>query len=253
MRRTTPGLAALIIVLALLLAGPLAAYTIYFKDGRSLQIKGKPRIVNGRAVVTLLNGTQASFDPKQIDEKKTQEMNTRDLGAAEIIDQGTGTPQPTPAPQPQSQSRLSDIAARDVGPRDQPVTRRESPATSSAVRPGAGSRTPYADAAVAGELSQFFLGQKAEGVEILQGSQGRPLAQVTTSSETSVFRALVTGANALLHIRGRYPQKVDGLELVMVSPGGERAGQFTLTPAMAEDLVAKRVGVVSFFLKNVQF
>lgn len=248
MRRTTPAL--LTAFALLLLSGPLAAYTIYFKDGRNLQIKGKPRIANGRAVVTLLNGTQASFDAKQIDEKKTQEMNTRDLGAAEILDQGTATPQPAPAPQAQTPSRLSDIAAREVGPRDQPVTRRESPV--AAVRPGA-SRSPYDDAAVAAELSQFFLGQKAEGVGIFQGSQGRPLAEVTTSSESSVFRALVTGANALLHIRGRYPQKVEGLELVMVSPGGERAGQFTLTPAMAEDLVAKRVGVVSFFLKNVQF
>ena len=64
-------------------------------------------------------------------------------------------------------------------------------------------------------------------------------------------RALLTGANALLHIRGRYPQKVDGLELVMVSPAGERGGQFTLTHAMAEDLVDKRVALVSFFLKNV--
>lgn len=250
MRRATP---VLIAVLALLLAAPLAAYTIYFKDGRTLQTKGKPRIANGRAVVTLLNGTQASFDPRQIDEKKTEEMNKRDLGAAEIIDQGSGTPQATPAPQAQSPSRLSGIAAREIGPRDQPVTRRESPSTAPAIGLGSASRAPYADAAVAAELSQFFLGQKAEGVEIFQGSEGRPLAQVTTSSESSVFRALLTGANALLHIRGRYPQKVDGLELVMVSPGGERAGQFTLTPVMAEELVAKRVGIVSFFLKNVQF
>ena len=68
-----------------------------------------------------------------------------------------------------------------------------------------------------------------------------------------MFRALLTGANALLHVRGRFPQKVDGLELAMVTPGGERAGQFTLTPDMAEELVAKRVGLVSFFLNNVQF
>lgn len=253
MRRTIPALPALLAVLALLLAGPLAAYTIYFKDGRTLQTKGKHRVVNGRAVVTLLNGTQASFDPRQIDEKKTGEMNTRDLGAAEIIDQGTGRAQATPAPQAEPATRLSDMAGREIGPRDQPVTRRESASRTPAVRPGSASRTPFGDAAVASELSQFFLGQKAEGVEVFQGSQGRPLAQVTTSSETSVFRALVTGANALLHIRGRYPQKVDGLELVMVTPAGERAGQFTLTPDMAEDLVAKRVGVVSFFLKNVQF
>jgi len=230
----------------------LAAYTIYLKDGRTLNIKGKPRIVNGRALVTLPNGTQASLDPAQIDNKKTEEMNQRDLGAAVIIDQGAKQQQATATPQPEPQSRLSDISAREVGPRDQPA--RRNPAASAGRSAGiSSSRNPYGDAAVASELSQFFLGQKAEGIEVFQGSQGRPLAEVTTSSETAVFRALLTGANALLHIRGRYPQKVDGLEMVMVTPDGERAGQFMLTPDMAEDLVAKRVGLVSFFLNNVQF
>ena len=248
MRRTTPVLVA---VLVFLLAGPLAAYTIYLKDGRTLNIKGKPRIVNGRALVTLPNGTQASLDPAQIDEKKTEEMNQRDLGAAVIIDQGIKQQEATATPQPAPQSRLSDISARGVGPRDQPARRNPAAPGGSAAAPS--SRAPYGDAAVASELSQFFLAQKAEGVEVFQGSQGRPLAQVTTSSESSVFRALLTGANALLQLRGRFPQKVGGLEIVMVTPAGERAGQFTLTPDMAEDLVAKRVGLVAFFLNNVQF
>ena len=251
MRRTIP---ALVTVLALLLAAPLAAYTLYLKDGRTLTIKGKPRISNGRALVTLLNGTEAALDASQIDQKKTEEMNKKDLGAAVIIDQGTAQPQPGAQPQPQTPSRLSDIAARDVGPRDQPVTRREGSADRARADLLSAPRIPLGDPAVASELKQFFLGQKAEGVQIYQGGQaGRPLAEVTTSSESSVFRALVSGANALLHIRGRYPQKVNGLELLMITPNGERAGQFSLTPQMAEDLVAKRVSLVSFFLDNVQF
>jgi len=250
MRRTIPVLAT---VLALLLVAPLAAYTIYFKDGRTLNVKGKPRIANGRALVTLLNGTAASLDPAQIDDRKTEEMNKRDLGAAVILDQGTSRVQPGATPTPEPQRHLSDIAAREVGPRDQPVTRRPEAAAAGRAAALPSSRSPYGDAAIASELSQFFLGQKAEGVEIFQGSQGRPLAQVTTSSESSVFRALITGANALLQVRGHHPQKVNGLELVMVTPAGERAGQFTLMPDMAEDLVAKRVGLVSFFLNNVQF
>lgn len=253
MRRNTPALVTVLaLLLATVLATQLAAYTIYFKDGQTLNTKGKPRIVNGRALVTLLNGTEASLDPAQIDDKKTEEMNKRDLGAAVLLDQGTSRTQPGAPAQPEPQRRLSDIAGRNVGPRDQPVTRRN-PAPGAERAPSASSRSPYGDAAVASDLTQFFLGQKAEGVEVFQGSQGRPLAQITTSSESSVFRALLTGANALLHVRGRYPQKVNGLELVMVTPAGERAGQFTLTPDMAEDLVAKRVGLVSFFLNNVQF
>lgn len=266
MRRTTP---AVLTVLALLLAGPLAAYTIYLKDGRTLQTKGKHRLVNGRAVVTLLNGTQASFDPKEIDVKRTDEMNKTDLGAAEIIDNG-GRQVPGTPPPPQQPQRISDlIATRGVGPRDVPPARRE--AAPAGTTPGrtAGSKTkagfpdfslmaraaaPYPAADVAAELRQFFLGQKAEGADVFQGTQAdRPLVVVTTSSESSVFRALSVGANALLHVRDRFPGKVSGLELLMATPGRERAGQFVLTPEMAEDLVAKRVGLVSFFLDNVQF
>jgi hypothetical protein len=255
MRRTTP---AFLTVLALLLAAPLAAYTIYFKDGHTLQTKGKHKIVNGRAVVTLLNDTQASFDPKDIDEAKTEEMNKRDLGAAMILDPGTARPPAAPPPPPRP--RLSDFAGtREVGPREQPAARRNAPGPSTKTRAGFPDfttlpRTLYGDAVIAAELRQFFLGQKAEGVEVYEGIQaGRPLVEVKTSSETAVFRALLTGANALLQVRGRFPQKISGLELLMITPEQERAGQFSLTPEMAEDLVARRVGLVSFFLKNVQF
>ncbi len=266
MRRTT---SALLTVLALLLAAPLAAYTIYFKDGRTLQTKGKHRLVNGVAVVTLLNGTQASFNPQEIDVKRTDEVNKTDLGAAEIIDSGARQAPGAPPPAPKEQ-RISDLINKNgAGPRNAPQARREASqegaATSRAsvtkTRAGypdfsqiARTPTPYAAADVSAELRQFFLGQKAEAADVFQGTQdGRPLIVVTTSSENSVFRALSVGANALLHIRDRFPGKVSGLELLMVTPARERAGQFVLTPEMAEELVAKRVGLVSFFMDNVQF
>lgn len=251
----------LISVLTLALAAPLSAYTVYLKDGRTIQTKDKPRIVDGRAIVILLNGTEAAFDAREIDSRRTEEMNKKNLGAAELIDGGpSGNPPPAAAPQGQSPSRLTDLAARGVGPRDAPARRNPSSASAGG-RTATGfpdflttPRTPYADAAVASELRTFFLGQKVEGVAIYQGTQsGRPLAEITTSSEGSVFKALSVGANAVLHIRDRFPQAVSGLELVMVTPARERAGQFVLTPDMAEDLVAKRVNLVAFYLENVQF
>lgn len=267
MRRTT---SALLTVLALLLAAPLAAYTIYFKDGRTLQTKGKHRVVNGLAVVTLLNGTQASFNPQEIDVKRTDAMNKTDLGAAEIIDSGTRQAPGAP-PAPRREQRISDLINKNgAGPRDVPPARREARREETATGAGVGvgrtragypdfsqiarTPTPYAAADISAELRQFFLGQKAEAAEIFQGTQeGRPLVVVTTSSENSVFRALSVGANALLHVRDRFPGKVSDLELLMVTPSRERAGQFVLTPEMAEELVAKRVGLVSFFMENVQF
>lgn len=259
MRRTPLN----VLLFLLLAAGPLAAYTIHFKDGRTIQTKGTYKIVNGRAVVTMLNGTQASIDPKEIDERKTQESNKRDYGAAEILDPGTPSRQNAPAAP--SQQRLSDLinSRRAAASPSLPDSRPQG-AGGSKSRPAGKTRAgfpdfaslprqPHADAALAAELRQFFQGQKVAEVEVFDGSQaGRPLIEITTQSESSVFRALATGANALLHIRDRHPG-VAGLDLLMITPGRERAGQFSLTPEMAEDLVAKRVSLVSFYLDHVQF
>lgn len=259
MRRPIPALT--VALLLALTAAPLAAYTVYLKDGRTVQTRDKPRIVNGRALVTLLNGTEAAFDAREIDTRRTEEMNKKNLGAAEIIQSGpSGQDQPAPAPQSAQPSRLTDLAARSAGPRDAPA-RRDAAVPSRSANTASGfpdflttPRNPYGDAAVAAELRTFFLGQKVEGVEIYQGTQsGRPLAEVLTSSEGSVFKALSVGANAVLHIRDRFPQKVSGLEIVMVTSSRERAGQFVLTPEMASDLVAKRVNLIAFYLDNVQF
>jgi hypothetical protein len=260
MRRPIPALT--VALLLALTAVPLAAYTVYLKDGRTVQTKDKPRIVNGRALVTLLNGTEAAFDAREIDTRRTEEMNKKNLGAAEIIQSGpSGQEQPAPAPQSQQPSRLTDLAARGAGPRDAPARRDTATLPTRAAQSISGfpdflttPRNPYGDAAVAAELRTFFLGQQVEGVEIYQGTQpGRPLAEVLTSSEGSVFKALSVGANAVLHIRDRFPQKVSGLEIVMVTPSRERAGQFVLTPEMASELVAKRVNLIAFYLDNVQF
>jgi hypothetical protein len=116
------------------------------------------------------------------------------------------------------------------------------------------SRRPFAQADVLGELQQFFHGQGVDDIEVFAGTQGdRPLVEATTSSEGAVFRALSIGANALLHIRDRFPNRVGALELSLVTPSKERAGQFVLTPEMASDLVAKKVEPPVFFVENVQF
>lgn len=279
MRRRLPAVLAAV---AFVLASPLLAYTLYLKDGRTVSCKGKYQIVNGKALITLQNGTQASLNPAEIDIRKSDEMNKRDYGSAEVLDMGNTTPSGT---QPPRQKSLADlISAREAGPRSLPDVRRPASATSAtsamsatsantanaaadtagSTRPGKSRsgypdltslpRNPYPQADIAAELKQFFLGQKAEDVAVYSGSQpGRPLVEVTTSSEGAVFRALAIGANALLHVRGLFPQRVADIELVMVTPERDRAGQFVLTPEMATDLVAKRVDLISFYVSNVQF
>ena len=253
--------ALLLAAVGLLAAGPLLAYTIYLKDGSSVQAKEKYRVVNGRAIILLLNGTQSFVDANAIDVKRTEEANRVDYGGNAVVIQ---TPQgPAPPQPPTRKTKLQDLlVSRGTGELELPQARRsgprEDPKARARTRTGFQdlstlARKPYPHLDVASALQAFFRSQGVEGVEIYQGTQAdRPLLEFSTPSEAAVFRSLQVSANALLHVRDAH-SKVAGLELLMTTPERQRAGQFVMTPEMAEELSAKRVTVAAFYLSNVQF
>ncbi|HBL26256.1 MAG TPA: hypothetical protein DD490_05405, partial [Acidobacteria bacterium] len=77
--------ATLCILVALLAAAPLAAYTIYLKDGSTVQSKGKYRIEGNRAYIVLPNGTASVLDARLIDVKRTESANQADYGGNAVI------------------------------------------------------------------------------------------------------------------------------------------------------------------------
>jgi hypothetical protein len=257
---------AFLALLALLAAAPLlaAGYTIVFTDGTTLVAKQKYKIQNGRAIITQLNGTQTFVAASSIDVARTEAANRNGYGSATIV---PGSPQdigPPPAEIPRDRTIGDLIATRGAGPREIAPTKRTkaAPAVPGGVVKtkagyvdlGALPRRPYSHADVAAQLQQFFRGQGIEEVEIYEGtSPDRPLLEITTNSEGSVFKALATAANALLHIRDTVPGSVAAFDLLLMTPSRERAGQFVLTPELATDLVAKKVEMAAFFLRNVQF
>ena len=251
-------------ILLLLVAVPLfaAGYAIFFKDGSHVIAKEKYRVANGRAIITLLNGTQTFVPLSKIDVKRTEDANAEGHGAAVVL---PGTPQDVgpEVAQPPKEKTLSDlVASRVASPRELPGSRRrkaEAPGGIAKTKAGyldfaTVPRKPYPNAEITTGLQQFFRGQGIEGVEIYQGTQSdRPLLEITTHSEGPVFKSLTTAANALLHIRDAFPGRVTAFELLLTTPERERAGQFVLTPEMATDLVSKKVDVTAFFVKHVQF
>jgi len=253
-------------LLALLAALPLlaAGYTIFLTDGSRLVAKEKYRIVNGRAIITLLNGTQTFVPAGQIDVKRTEETNKTGYGGALVL---PGTPQdvgPEPTDTKKDKTLADLISARTAAPRELPGSRREKADAGprgGLIKTKAGfldfatlARKPYAHTEVTAELQQFFHAQSIEEVEIYEGTRAdHPLLEITTNSEGSAFKALTTAANALLRIRDLFPNRVEAFDLLLTTPERERAGQFVLTPEMATDLVSKKVDVTSFFVKNVQF
>ena len=254
---------------SLLAVSPLFAYTIYLKDGSTVQAKDKYTLDGDRAVITLPNGTQTFLPAKKIDVARTEQANQNDYGSAVVIDDSHQAPPPSAVTAPKK--TISDlIHTKPPEPRPLPPARREARPGStppvanaspgSLLKTRAGfldlatlARRPFAQGDVAGELQQFFRSQGIEEVEIYQGTQSeRPMVEVTTNSEGGVFKALAVGANALLRTRDKHP-RISGFELLLMTPGKERAGQFVLTPELATELASRHIEVSAFYLNNVQF
>src|SRR5689334_16738430 len=116
MRRTdsSPAWLVRLAVTALLVlaAGPVHAYTIYLKDGSSIEAREKYTVQGNTAVIIMTNGSQSRLPMSQIDVARTQSGNASDFGSATVL-RG-----PAPAPQPSatlSGPSLGQLAAQHRG------------------------------------------------------------------------------------------------------------------------------------------
>jgi len=254
-----------IILVSLLLAaisGPLLAYTIYLKGGSKLIAREVYRVQDGRAIITLQNGTQTFIDASEIDVERTLAANREGYGTALMIDEGKVIEGPI-VREDQKEESLVDLAARgETQTRNRPQARRPSSddvggrqvTAAGFIDLGAITRRPFANLEVSSEIKRVFLGQGVEAVQIHQGTQpNSPFLEITTDSEASVFRALEVSADALVHIRTRYPELVDGFEVFLITSSRSRAGQFLLTADAASALAEDRINVSDFFVRQVQF
>jgi len=255
--------------IALLLAGVLCAapalgYIVYLKDGSRLIAKEKYTISGPNAIIILQNGAQTMIAASEIDVATTEEINKTNPGSAMVLEGGkvTDLPQATPPP---TQTRLKDlINNQTIGLRTLPESRRpkeRSNAAGSAPKTLAGyedfahlARAPYNATEIAATLTNGFQGQGFEGVQIFQGTTPkRPLLEITTASEASVFRALLTSAQSLLSARQHHGDAVEALDVLLLTPNGARAGQFVLSPDQAADLMSRKADLTAFYVENVQF
>jgi hypothetical protein len=251
-----------VLLLLAAISGPLLAYTIYLKDGSRLVAREVYRVQEGRAIITLQNGTQTFIDASEIDVERTRNANRDGYGTALMVDEGKVVEGPI-VREDQKEESLVDLAARgETRARDRPQARR--PNTQDAggrqvtsagfIDLGAITRRPFANLEVSSEIKRVFLGQGVEAVQIHQGTQqNSPFLEITTDSEASVFRALEVSADALVHIRTQYPELVDGFEVFFITSSRSRAGQFLLTADAASALAEDRITASDFFVRQVQF
>lgn len=253
---------ALWMLVLLLIGSPAWGYIVFLKDGSQIQTKEKPRIEGEKAILILPSGTEAFYDAGEIDFKKTEEVNVIDYGTAKLIE---GLDKVTTLAQ-DARFETEDptfgdyIAGRSLA---LPEVRRREAVTDDAGLPSTQAgfvdlmslkRQPYPHSEITAEVLGYLKGQGVDRVRIFQGTEpDRPLLEIVTASEASVFKALSDSANGLAQIHERFPKKVAAFELVMMTESQARAGQFVLTPELANLLVTGRLKPAGFFLRFVEF
>jgi hypothetical protein len=128
------------------------------------------------------------------------------------------------------------------------------PEETSASGPKGSNRTPFHNVGLATEIRGFITARGVTAIEVYAGSSPTwPLLVYGTGSEGAVFKALLTGANVLLHFKSARPAEIDGVEVVCESSDGGSGGRFLLTQQQASDIVSGKSEITRFFVENVQF
>ncbi|MDX1631176.1 MAG: hypothetical protein R3234_04910 [Thermoanaerobaculia bacterium] len=261
-------ISCILVCLGILLAGPLAAYTVHLRDGTTIQARERYRVEGNQAIITLPNGTETSLPLSEIDVERTEEANVVDYGDAVVLeDEGQARERQRRAePEETREPSLTELAQRARARRaaeetEGPDEAAPAPDQQRLPRTPAGNvdllrtdRTPLPSVEVGTLISQILRNQGIEGVSIYRGTRpGRILLEFTTNSEASVFRAIEASARALAEVERQRPGAVDAFELFMATDRRHRAGQFLMTPERAQELLTDQIQVPGFFLKYVQF
>ncbi len=243
-------------LLALLLvtsAGPAAAYTVYLKDGSTIEASG-PYVVDGaRAIITLPSGTATEMPLTEIDVERTQTSNRGLLSDALVLQDGEMVDLETArAARPPKRETLGDRIARG-----QTTLSAASRAAPGAPAPSLAPSSPAPRQpleAGADFLQQIFASEGVTGVAFYQGEvAGQPRIEVTSDTEAGVFRGLLVAAYALQQTRQAGAAPLASVELHFVTSQGKSAGDFLLTPELAADLTASRVAPSEFYVEQVRF
>lgn len=257
------GRTLVVFALAVFASAAAHAYTIYLKDGSRIVAREKYRIQGDRAYVILESGTNSFIKASEIDVARTEKANAAgNYGSAYEIE--TLREVPSAAGTTERKETLDDlIRSGKANPTDRPAARRPEVAVtgprkgrtaSGAVDFASLPTVDFPDAALRGELANFFSQQGITDLAILKGTAAdRALVRAVTDSEGSVFRTIAASAVLLTDVRKRAPTRLAALELQLRTSNGSKAGQFVMTPELAERLVGKTMEISQFFVDELQF
>jgi len=231
-------------LVTLVAADAFAAYIVVLKDGTRYQAKTKWTMVNGRALITLLNGQQLQINPNLIDVAKSEQVTKEGLGTARVLDAG----QPQQAPAQKQQPSLG--SAIRIRPRAQQEAAQPAPATTVPVTATVAPVRNELDRRIAEKFERAY---ENTGIfeHTLTGTNRNIRAELTADTEDRVFNALTATAFLIVRNAGVEGVQIETVDLFMKTTTGGAAGRFRMTRPDAEALNTRALTPADYFVRSV--
>ena len=229
---------------SLVAAQSFATYIVVLKDGKQYKAKAKWTIVNGKALVQLVdNGQALTIDPALIDEAKSEQTTKLGLGDVRIMN--LDAQMPNAAAPKQTQPTLGDtIRLRKLNQNNQQAQ----PA------PVAPVAAPVTDANSTEILNKFERAYENIGIfeHKLTATGPHALhAELTVDKEEKVFLAISATSFLMVHNAGISGAQIDMVELFMKTTNGGSAGRFQMSRDDAQAIDAKTISQQDYFVRKV--
>jgi hypothetical protein len=220
-----------------------AKYWIVMKDGSRYEAISKWTIVNGKAVVNLVNGNTMAIDPNTIDVAKSEEVTK--LGGGSVF----GVEQRSPVSMDKASTLGEKIRLRKLPP-SQPAA---APAPAAAEPVTLTPSGPLLAADVLGKFERAFENTGIFEHKLVATGPRSLRADLTADSEETVFNTLTATSFLIMHNAGVPGVQIDAVDLFMKTTTGGAAGRFHLTREDAQALEARTITPQAYFVAKVLF
>jgi hypothetical protein len=217
-----------------------SSYWVVLRDGARYEAKSKWSVVNGKAVVNLVNGSVLSLDPNSIDSAKSEEM-TR-LGGGSLL----GVEQIPVTSTTKASTLGSTIRLRQISP---PAGAAQAPTTTDAM-PAAG---PGIGKDVLSKFERAFENVGIFEHNLVSTGPHSLRADLTADAEDKVFNTLSATSFLMVRNAGIPGVQIDSVDLFMKTTNGAAAGRFHLTRDEAQAMESKTITPQSYFVLKVLF
>jgi hypothetical protein len=232
----------IVVALAIVIAVPTfaASYWVVLKDGTRYEAKTKWTVVNGKAVLNLVNGSVMSFDPSAINVAKSEEMTRLGGGSLFGVEQIPVT---------------STTKASNLG---ETIRLRKLPQAGGAAAAPVEAPPPVAAGPLLGAdvLSKFERAFENVGIfehKLVATGPHSLRADLTADTEDKVFNTLSATAFLIVRNAGIQGVQIDSADLFMKTTTGAAAGRFHLTHDEAQAIESRAITPQNYFVQKVLF